>query len=227
MKSKSFSLNRRCKGQKGCSYVQAKSASSFSGEWVPPIEYRAHACRLARPGKFFGTKKVNGWELIGSHLLYCDFKYRLWVCEPGYLWDGPSYPPANSSYLGKVLRFLVGDRKKKGLLASSAQHDQMVEKSRIIQLSKQRLWHLKQAVANNEIQEFIDSKKFKEIDMDVHEAAHLYKDMLDQWPRKNESITRLQSFKQFLGLLLFQPWYKVFVTGPSLNHWEKIGDGHA
>jgi hypothetical protein len=190
----------------------------FKGEWITPfIESQECKIRSVKPG-FNRTKQ--GWELTAP-LIYCDNKYRLWVALPGYLWDGPSYPSSKTA-LGKLLTVMVGNRRKKGLLAASAQHDQMAQLSHIIQTNENKLKTLKKNIENGTLDKYLSKQTYDEIEISIREAAYLYKDMLQQWPIKEETISNWKSFKQFLGLRLFQPWYRLFVTGPEKNDWVKV-----
>jgi len=192
---------------------------AFKGSWITP-DFKYSTCMIETE---FGNRyiKKKGFELK-SILIYCDHKYRLWVAEPGYLWDGPSYPSDENSVVGKVLKVLVGDRKKKGLLASSAHHDQMGDPSHIIQLNAAKLKKLKLAILDDDLQGFLEKQKITVISMGIRDAARVYRDMLRQWPDKSETVGYLRSFRQFMGLLIFQPWYRLLFTGPKGTTWRKV-----
>lgn len=194
------------------------ATEKYKGEWITTwIE--ADPCTIeAGTGKFYRQKK--GWELKKT-LVYCDKKYRLWVAKPGYIWDGPSYPSA-TSWLGKILKKLVGDREKYGLLASSAHHDQMTNPSLVILSGPRKIKNLRTAFRENRLDAYIDNRKYAQIDLPISEAAELYKEMLAQWPNDNETIGPFKRFKQYIGLLIFHPWYKLFVIGPGHSQWKKV-----
>ena len=191
---------------------------SFKGEWITPF-IESQECKIRSSNAMFPRTK-QGWELTAP-LIYCDKKYRLWVALPGYLWDGPSYP-SSKTVIGKFLKVLVGNRRKKGLLASSAHHDQMAQPSHVIQTNEKKLETLKKNIEKGTMDKYLSRQKYEEIDMSIREAAYLYTDMLTQWPVKEETIGNWKSFKQFIGLRLFQPWYRLFVSGPGKNNWVKV-----
>ena len=189
----------------------------FSGAWVS-YHFSAEHCPIE---SLDGSRKKQGWKLRG-YLIYCDHKYRLWIAEEGYLWDGPSYPSVDSGPMGRLLKWLVGDRKKRGLLASSAIHDKMVSPATIIQTNKDDMldW---QGIANiDQLKSRMNAHEPELINISIPEAARIYYHMLKQWPNDDETITILKQIKQYIGLLIFQPLYRLFITGPSKTIWKEI-----
>ena len=193
------------------------TAYDFEGKWL--IEtFDASTCFVANAARM--TNKKDGWEL-NTFLVYVDYAYRAWILEPGYVWDGPSYP-SDKTIVGKLLKKLIGDRQKKGLLAASAVHDVLKPDSYAFQLNELMLPILVKAIETDTLSEWLRIRERRIFDVSIPNAAILYRAMLNQWPLRGETIGRLQSFRQFIGLLIFQPWYRVFRAGPSSAGWIKV-----
>lgn len=187
---------------------------SNRGKWLTP-ELRAKSC-LVRSRNRFGrySRPKRGWELL-DYLIYMDEDDIVWVAEPGYVWDGSSYPDA--------LNRFVGRREKEGLLAASAQHDQMVINSREMYMYAltNNLDEWEEAIADKTISRFIKFQPLRHLRITIPHGARLYKHMTLDWANSDETISRSKAIKQFIGLLIFQPWYSIF-GGHSI--WEKYED---
>lgn len=177
---------------------------------------QADPCRIRR----IGRKRIkSGWELQ-SFLVYRDAKGRFWVCEPGYLWDGPSYP-SEKTIIGKLLKPFIGYRKKEGLLASSAQHDQMeVKGASSVYEGDFEEWEEALTKSEKSFRKFLNKQKQVNVYLNIREAASIYFRMLIRWQNPDQTITIVKAFRQFLGLLVFQPWYSIFT--PQNIPWEKV-----
>jgi hypothetical protein len=190
----------------------------MKGEWIS-LDFDAKPCKIKR-----GWRKKNGWELK-SYLVYYDGSKFMWVAPPGYLWDGPSYPSDKSPF-GKILKKLVGDRKSKGLLASSAHHDQMRTNGSMLMYTCEPanvdLWREELKNSNKKIKKFLSNQPIDKVTLNIRKAAILYWCMLVQWPNENESVGFVKAFRQYLGLILFQPLYRLIT--PTNEPWEKIMD---
>jgi hypothetical protein len=191
--------------------------SEFQGTWITEDIY-ASPCTIKSEE---GNRIKSGWELE-TVLIYCDKNYRLWIETPGYLWDGPSYPSIRDGWVGKTLRWLIGDRKKKGLLAASAIHDMMVSPAQVIQIEPSELKEWENIANLEQLYNKIESKDKDFINIGIVEAARIYYRMLEQWPHDLQTITQLKRIKQLVGLVIFQPFYRLFITGPSKTIWKKI-----
>lgn len=189
----------------------------FSGAWVA-YSFDPEPCRIRSEN---GKRRKKGWELHG-YLVYCDSEHRLWIVQEGYLWDGPSYPSAESSFMGKALKWLVGNRKKRGLLAASAIHDIMVSPTQVIPIDEDELNEWKNIANLEQLNQKIETKSFTIINIGIVEAARIYYRMLKQWPNDTQTIASFQQVKQLIGLILFQPLYRLFITGPTKTIWKKI-----
>ncbi len=190
----------------------------MNGEWITPY-IKAKPCRVRKKGLDRAVK--DGWELE-SYLIYHAEDDVMWVAEPGYVWDGSSYPSKYSGILGRILSRLVGDRKKEGLLAASAHHDQMyTDRPMFMYHCKVRDLHSwKWNYAHGTMEEFLKSQPLTEIRLNIRSAAKLYKQMILDWPEEDQTIKHRKALKQYIGLILFQPWYRLI--GGSHIEWEKV-----
>jgi len=191
--------------------------SSFEGTWITD-HIIADPCEII---SLEGDRHKNGWELQ-NYLVYCDKEYRLWIASPGYLWDGPSYPSVKHGFLGKMLRWLIGNRKKEGLLAASAIHDMMVSPAQVIHIDPHELEEWQNIANREQLLNKIDSKDADLINIGIVEAARIYYKMLEQWPYDLQTITQIKRIKQLVGLIIFQPFYRLLITGPSKTIWKKV-----
>jgi hypothetical protein len=189
-------------------------------EWLTTyIKYNQCQIRRAKGNRW--TRRVKDGFELEDYIVYFDGKI-MWVAPPGYLWDGSSYPSAKTP-LGKMLREMVGNRKKYGLLAASAHHDQMRIKSKELFMyycDKTEVEEWKQAIADDRFGEFIEDKPMKNVYLTVREAASLYWEMIVRWPNSDETVSFIKAFRQYLGLTAFQPWYRLIV--PTNTAWEKV-----
>ena len=194
-------------------------------KWLTPyIKYEP--CKIRRVGAkrkwfIFSPPTKDGFELK-DNLAYWDGDI-MWVLHPGYLWDGSSYP-SSKTVLGKLLRQLVGNRMKFGLLASSAQHDQMYIRSRELKMfycSKEELPEWELAIKESRFEDFIKDKPKKPVYLTIRTAATKYRKMILAWPESNQSIAKRKARRQYVGLLLFQPIYKLI--NPTNVPWERVG----
>jgi hypothetical protein len=194
-------------------------STAFKGEWLTDNCVATEVKIRRTTGRFRPVK--NGWELV-NHLVYCDPNYNVWVCSPGYLWDGPSYP-SNRTLVGKALKGLIGYRKKKGLLAASAHHDQMCTDGRpslVYKTTPEGIQTFKKALESNTIGSLLETMHTSEVYLNIPQAAELYKNMLRQWMVREETISGRQAIRQYVGLILFQPWYRLLT--PTNTPWEKV-----
>lgn len=187
---------------------------SYRGTWLIN-KFSADHCKVKRSSNFKKIKR--GWKL-NSYIIFADYKNRVWICKPGYVWDGPSYPN-DKSFIGKFLELVIGDRTKRALVAASAIHDKMNSKSLVYCLSEDEIDELKRLLNDSyAIEEFLNTKELTTISIDIPESSLIYANMIKLWPYKNESISTHRIYKQCLGLLFFQPIYQKSF-GSSL--WEE------
>ena len=186
----------------------------MKGEWITP-SFVVEPCRIKR-----GWRKKDGWELK-SHLIYHAEDGIMWVADPGYVWDGSSYP-SKKSMLGKLLSSIIGDRQKKGLLAASAHHDQMQTNHDMFMYycDEENRDEWKSAWTDGDLDKFLPHQKMCKINLNVREAAVLYWYMMMDWPIKDETVTFAMAVRQYLGLLIFQPIFTKL--GLIKGTWEKI-----
>ena len=185
---------------------------SSRGKWLTN-ELHVKEC-LVRKRNRFGrySRPKRGWELL-DYLIYKDMNDIVWVAEPGYVWDGSSYPDA--------LNILVGRREKEGLLAASAHHDQMLIRSDEMYMYAltNNLDEWEEAIADKTISRFIKFQPLKQLRISIPHGAILYKHMALDWANADETVSTIKAIKQFVGLIIFQPWYSFF-TGNTI--WEKV-----
>jgi len=196
--------------------TKLRGTRGFEGEWLVDT-IKCHHAKVFSAGKPNAVR--NGWELRNT-IVFLDYRYRLWVCEPGYVWDGPSYP-STDSILGKILKYTIGNRKKEGLLAASAMHDSMLPESFVYQTTLMAVNDVREAIEANMITEYLAEMTKVSIKMGIPEAAMIYADMINHWPDRKETIGRYRSSKQFFGLLLFHPLCRAIARGTHGGAWEK------
>jgi len=189
------------------------------GKWLTP-ELNAKPCMVRKRNRFGRySQPKQGWELL-DYLIYCDEDNIVWVASPGYVWDGSSYP-SDESRFGRFLGRLVGKRSKEALLAASAHHDQMLIKSPDMFMYKldNNLNNWKLAIENNSLSDFLINQPMVHLNISYRRGARLYKHMILDWPDRDESVKFRKALKQYIGLIIFQPWYSLF-TGDIV--WEKV-----
>lgn len=142
----------------------------------------------------FGERRRKGWELTAD-LAYLDYKGRFWLLEPGYVWDGPSYPD--------FLEWFVGKRNKEALLAASAFHDIMGPETSVF-LPTERGHGITP----------------KTVSISILEAAKLYRHMKRDWPDAEERAGVFSRIKQSIGLILFQRFFRL-LNGGGDSVWRK------
>ena len=135
-----------------------------------------------RVWKGTGSRPRDGYEL-SSPLAYCDRYGRTWRLDPGYVWDGPSYPG--------LISWFVGKREKDALLAASAFHDLM----------------------GAPVTLEYPSGEYKEVKISIRTGARLYQDMIADWPDSSERPNALKRLKQRTGLLLGQRFFRLLSPG--------------
>jgi len=193
--------------------------NKFTGEWLTPT-IKCHHVDVYAPNRPERIKR--GWELR-SHLAYVDDHNRMWVCCPGYVWDGPSYPSAKT-LLGKFLRWSIGNRTKEGLLAASAIHDVANLHSRVYIVTESMIRNIKSFNDDTILKAYIHSLEEQYIAISIKDAAELYVNMLANWPVIEETIGSIRRWKQYIGLRIFQPIYNALKLGPGEVGWHKVKD---
>lgn len=189
----------------------------MKGKWITTLKIKEVRIRKSRG---WYRKIKDGFELQ-DYLIYWDGEF-MWVAPPGYLWDGSSYP-SSKSWIGRILRKLVGNRKKPGLLAASAQHDQMRIKSKELFMyycHKEDVQQWQDALTQDNFDEFLKRQPMKNAYLTIRHAAALYCEMIVQWPEIEQTTSWIKAFKQYIGLLIFQPLQRLIIQ--QNVPWEKV-----
>ena len=143
----------------------------------------------------FGRRVKLGYELTKP----LRYKYKegvFFVLDTGYIWDGSSYP--------KWIQWLVGKISKAGSLAASALHD------------------VHDKIPTRYVSKNTDGEKtMGYTEMSIPDGAKFYSKLLIEWPDKDDTVTREQSFLQLCGLLIFQPIYSIL---NQKSDWKKVGE---
>jgi predicted MPP superfamily phosphohydrolase len=131
----------------------------------------------------FGYRRKLGYRLTKP----LRYKYKegvFIILNIGYLWDGPSYM--------KWLEWLVGKKSSDGALAASAMHD-IHDKLPV------------QYVVKN-----VDgSRSIRYLKLSIKDGAKFYNKLLDEWPDEDKTVKDWQSNIQEIGLIIFQPFYRL------------------
>jgi hypothetical protein len=111
-----------------------------------------------------------------------------YVLPTGYIWDGPSYM--------KWMEWVVGRRNSNAALAASAFHD----------------------VHSKIPARYSDKNEMHHIFFNIRDGAELYQRMLDAWPDDRERLKPWQAKIQRVGLVIFQPIYKLLNSETDWLH---------
>ena len=182
------------------------------GEWLTGLHYKR--VRVWRKG-LFGRREKDGYELTRP-LLYIDYKGRLWVFMPGYVWDGPSYP--------SFLSWLIGDPNLEALLAASALHDAMGPDTLIFHFKPNEIETIRSITSHNSadlVRNMLHDLKGERINVSIVEGARIYSHAKRDWPNRDESIGYIKRRMQTVGLLMFQRKFRL-ISGGKHEQWKKV-----
>jgi len=175
-------------------------------------------------------EKVREGFVLRRVSAFLDRDNLLWVDWPGTAWDGPSYPSPEDRrrfrrWFGKFLRWWVGYRQLEALLAASCKHDRMAENTLVYVVSEEQRKVLQSvfSVAHDEalIRQVLAEARKTYIHMSIGQAATAYVRMLAAWPVEEQTVGKIRRFRQWLGLRIFQPWYRLF-NGSNNKNWQKV-----
>lgn len=191
----------------------------YHRKWLT-TELYAEECLVRKKNRFGRySRPKKGWQLL-DYLIYRDENDIMWVAGPGYVWDGSSYPSAKTRF-GRFLNRMVGRRTKEGLLAASAHHDQMLIRSNDMFMYKldNNIEEWESAIEDEMLPEFLTYQPMVHLNLSYSQAARIYKRMILDWPDGDETIKFRKALKQYIGLIIFQPFYSFF-TGDGV--WERV-----
>lgn len=167
-----------------------------------------------------GARDIRPGLALEAPLAYLDEYNQLWVLQPGYTWDGASYP--EKGIVGGFLQWFVGDRNMEAIQAASAFHDKMGPRIRVYKVTEEHRKILKQVFSTAHqwqmIREVLEEAESKVLHLSIWKSARIYTAMIRAWAGETLGSWRLR--RQRIGLVIFQPWYRL--TRDTVNEtWQE------
>ncbi|MEM0966615.1 MAG: hypothetical protein AAGJ81_10750 [Verrucomicrobiota bacterium] len=205
---------------------KARSEAARRDVWLTDLHCSPAKVHWVLPDGTVRGRVKNG-HVLDAPSAFIDRHNRLWVDWPGAASDGASYPSPQAEgwwtrQIGKLLKKVVGDRLLEGVIAAAFKHDRMGRKTLVYWIEEEHRELLVTVFdprhGQNVMREVISEAKKVYLNLSIVEAARIYAHMLAAWP-VDETVSKIQTLRQKLGLIIFQPWYRL-ILGTGEGRWE-------